>query len=278
MRIMRVKYYVLGIMGSALLYLPLMLSTIPYSRAFDLASTYSVADREAKSGDILTQDSQKGLIRASVSYDGHLFGVLSDEALVVYKSKDATSSAAANEHPVTRTGDVTVNVTDFNGLIKQGDYITSSPIPGKGMKATQTGYVIGLATSNITTSDKITFGGKQYNSGTIQVALNIQYAEISTPRSTLSFLSALNTAFFRNIQDPEKFTLVIRYIIAGIITILALALGFFTFSRSVAKGIEAIGRNPLAKNTIQVTIGVQIFLTIFTTLAAVVLAIVIVRI
>lgn len=253
----------LGILGN--------LSTNP--QALSIASTYTVKETNAKSGDIVADLAGKGLVRATTSYDNRIFGIIQDDPLAVYRN----INAASNERPITRSGDATVNVTDFNGKIAVGDYITSSPIAGSGMRATLSGTVIGIATAPVVEIGKINFQGKQLSSATVSVAVNIGYADISTARSNIALFSQINSALFKNISDPEKFTTVVRYIIAGIIALISFIFGFSTFSRSISKGIEAIGRNPLAKRAIQTSLVMEIVMTVITSLAGVVLAFIIVR-
>lgn len=262
-----------GVLG---LLIPILLATcyILPVQAFEVASTYTLNDNQAVSGDIISNTPGKGFVRSNVTYDNHIFGVLSDNPLIVNRPTDPNSK----ERPILQTGDLDVNVTDFNGKISKGDYISSSPIPGKGMKATLSGYVIGVAISDMTSGDNTSFQGRQLSNGVVKVSLRIEYAELSTPRSSSSFFSALNAAFFRSVQNPEQFTLVIRYIIAGIIVILSLLIGFFAFTQSISKGIEAMGRNPLARRSIQISIIIQVIMTILTTIGSIVLALIIVRV
>src|SRR5205085_2610488 len=137
--------------------------------------------------------------------------------LVVYRSIDDSGS------PVARNGLAEVNVSTINGDINQGDYITSSPLAGKGEKAISSGYVVGIALQKFTTKDgSITnYNGREVALGKIQVALRIEYAEITTSRSPIRLLEYLNAAIFKNIQNPEKFIQIIRYLGAGIIIITA---------------------------------------------------------
>jgi hypothetical protein len=57
----------------------------------------------------------------------------------------ATPDEGAQLVPVALAGRVPVKVTSLNGAIKPGDYITTSAIPGWGMKADRAGPVIGRA-------------------------------------------------------------------------------------------------------------------------------------
>jgi F0F1-type ATP synthase membrane subunit c/vacuolar-type H+-ATPase subunit K len=258
----------------SVLVLQLLLPTLVFAQTLDVANTYLIQDDKAVSGDIMRVTADKGLVRSNTIYDPTLFGVLQDNPLIVYREVQE----APNQKAISRNGDVVVNVTNYNGTIRAGDYISSSPIAGKGMKASQSGYVIGVATSAFAPDGQtVTFQGRSMQSGQVKVALQIQYADISNPRFFERLLSAINAALFRNFTDPEKSFLIIRYIIAAVVASLFFLIGFFGFTRSIAKGVEAIGRNPLAKQSIQFSVFLHLALTIVITLIGLVLAIVILK-
>jgi F0F1-type ATP synthase membrane subunit c/vacuolar-type H+-ATPase subunit K len=261
-------------------YLPLWLFLIlgfflvpsAHAQSFNVASTYQVADTQAISGDILISNGGKGFVRSNVAYDGRLFGVLDDTPKLVIRSGDT------NLKPIIRVGDVTVNVTDYNDPIKKGDLVTTSPVEGKGMKAKQSGYILGIALEDAQyAGNPVSIEARQVKQGTVKVALRIEYAELTTARNSLRLLDNLNAAFFRNVQDPERFTNTIRYIIAGIIAILAFAIGFFWVGRSISKAVEAIGRNPLARQSIFFSIIFQIGLTVIGAIVTVVIVFILVK-
>lgn len=225
----------------------------------EVTNIFQISDKDAVDGDIMIS-SKNGFVRASFPYDNNLFGVLSKNPVVVYRS-DPTSI------PIVRTGVTEVNVINTNGGIAKGDFITSSTTPGKGQKATISGTAIGIALEPLTG-----------NSGRILVAVSIQYAEISNARTLARLFDAFGASFFSNLNDPGKLPQIMRYIAAGLVMIFSVVFAFFTFSRSIPKGIEAIGRNPLARGTIMLSIGLSIFLTIATIGAGLIAAIIILRV
>lgn len=227
--------------------------------AIEIVSLYQVSDKEAVDGDILVP-SDTGLVRATQSFSYRLFGVLQSKPLAVYRTE------VQDGQPVARNGITEVNVTQANGPIQIGDYITSSQTPGKGQKATVSGYTIGVALTPLTES-----------SGKVRVALKFEYTEITTSHILSRILGPLSSIFSVNTQDPEKFTLVIRYIAAGIVVIIGFMISFWGFSRSIPKAIEAIGRNPLAKTPILISVGINIAFALATTLIALAAAVIIVR-
>lgn len=249
------------------------------SDSTDISYVYNISDDKTEDGDILTSDSNLGLIRAKNPYDPHLFGILQNQPLMVYRRIDNQGKA------VSRNGTTLVNVTTVNGPINAGDYITSSPIPGKGQKAAGSGYVIGVALASLSSQNGTPTeyqppGGavQKIASGRVAVALKIEYAELTTPRGTPKFINAFSTALFQNVQDPNKFVQLLRYVASALTVIISFAVGFITFSRSIPKGIEAIGRNPLAQKAIFFSIGLNIFFTIITAGIGIAVAVLILRI
>lgn len=243
-----------------------------FAQGVEVTSTYSIIDEEALDGDILVT-SENGLVRATQEYDIRIFGILQDLPIIVNRDLDAGGE------PVIRSGVAQINVTTLNGSIKYGDYITASPIPGKGQKATRSGYVIGvsLASFNESSGEKVTFEEKEYASGKIPIAVKVEYAEIDNPRFLDRIFSYLGISLLSYIRDPQQFGLVIRYIVAGLAILLSFTFGFLTFSRSISKAIEAIGRNPLAKEAIQLGMLFNIFLMIVIAVLGLVAAFLIVK-
>lgn len=249
-----------------ILLLPFLNSVFPiYAQSSDLdplnievTTIYQIADKEAQDGDILVSSPQ-GLIRASQNYDKAIFGVFNSQPVVVFRSGE-------EGQPVIRSGVAEVNVTNLNGEIHFGDYITSSSNPGKGMKAIDSGHALGVALE-----------GLSGNEGKIRVAIKIEFAEIETPRFVSRLFAFLGRALLENVNDPKKLGDLIRYIAAAIIVLLSFTFAFLTFSRSVSKSIEAIGRNPLARHTIQFTLILNLILMVVTAIVGVIASVLIIR-
>ena len=93
--------------------------------------------------------------RATKPYQSSILGVISTAPAQVYG--DEIFSPEENPRPVALVGRVPVKVTSENGVIKAGDYLTSSATqPGKAMKATRSGVVIGQALSDYNGSGEAT--------------------------------------------------------------------------------------------------------------------------
>lgn len=211
--------------------------------SIEVSTLHPINDSGAVVGDILSLTDQ-GLVRSKTTADIHLFGVMQENPIIVWRESPTASGSA-----VARNGIVDVNVTEAEGPIKTGDYVTSSEEAGKGKKAIRSGYVIGQAMADAA-------GGK------VPISMRIEYAEVTTPRSANRLMEMLGATFFKNVQDPSKFAEVVRYILAAIVVLISFLFGFLTFSRSIPKSIEAIGRNPLSRNPILLSIGINVFLTI----------------
>lgn len=237
-----------------------------------LASTYEIADKDATEGDILVS-TDKGLVRATLSFDNKMFGVVQNKPLLVYRE------ASVSGLPVVRSGVAEVNVTTINGDINPGDYVTTSTIAGKGEEVKESGYVLGVALTgfNSNQGEAITYQGQQYKQGKVKVAIRIEYAELTNPRFAGRLFGFVGNSFLENVRDPAKFGQTVRYMAAGLVVLLSFTFGFLTFGRSMSKSVEALGRNPLAKNTIQLSMVINVVLLLITGLVGIVASILILR-
>lgn len=250
----------------------------PVHAQLEIADTYDIADTEAQPGDLvaLTAD---GIKRSNIDYDSKIFGVVINEPLAAYKRVDGTGTI------ISRNGVVNVNVVTANGAIKTGDYITTSTLAGKGQKALASGYVVGVALKDFNEGEGTVVEFKQFETaearqigaGQIPLAIRIEYAEISTSRNANALLSRLNAALFSNVQDPEKFVNVIRYVASGLVILFSIMIGLFILARVVPKGVEGIGRNPLARRSIVLYTGVNIVIVIIVILLGIGASLLLVR-
>ncbi|QQR79618.1 MAG: hypothetical protein IPJ69_09695 [Deltaproteobacteria bacterium] len=123
----------------------------------DLAEYYgSQGDLEA--GDIVIfdgdgfqyQGAQKGFLskaflkKSTRAYSPKAIGVISTNPFGEILG-EGVFDPDESPVPLALVGRVPVKVSTINGSIETGDYITSSNIPGYGMKATQSGPVLGIA-------------------------------------------------------------------------------------------------------------------------------------
>ncbi|MDO8429076.1 MAG: hypothetical protein Q7S88_00415 [Candidatus Daviesbacteria bacterium] len=241
-------------------------------QGIEVTTVYDIKEEAAVDGDIVIA-SAEGVVLSTRPYDKRLFGVIQSQPLLSLKRVDGTGK------PVSRNGIALVNVTTINGPIKTGDSITSSETPGKGQKATLSGYIIGTALKDFDESaaTKINIAGKEILTGKLPVALRMEFAELTNSRSLNRSFDYINNYFLQNVQDPEKTVQVVRYFAAILSIIISFLIGFIAFSRSIPKGIEAIGRNPLAANAIRFSIILNIAFTIITASIGIIAAVLILR-
>lgn len=194
-----------------------------------IASYFEVSQpEEIKAGDIVSKTEEK-LIRANVAYDKDLFGVITEEGLIVFGKK------TPNTFPIVTFGETLVRVSNKNGEIKKGDFITSSERPGLGQKATEPGFVIGKALEDFNREE-----------GLIRVFVNVQYLSVGKRIGWEEAISGILSGLAR----PENFPQVLRYIFALLIGGGSFFFGFFSLIRALREGIVGISRNPLAKRSI----------------------------
>ena len=133
------------------------------------------------------------------------------------------------------------------------------------MKANKSGYIIGTATE--------AYSGPKEGEGLITVALNVRYES-----AQVTFLGNLSDIFqLSSLATYEQPLTVFKYFIATGIIFVSFFLGFFIFSRISAKGIEALGRNPLAGKLIAMGIGLNVLITIAVVAAGLILSLFILR-
>lgn len=256
--------------------LSLVFSTVALAqeKSLEVTTVYDIADNQAIDGDILVFDKSKGLVRAKAANDPRLFGIVQVNPLLLVRRVDNSGT------PLIRSGVAVVNATTANGNIVAGDYLTSSEIAGAGQKSTLSGYAIGVALDPLDEKNgqAFKFQGKQIYSGKINLAVRIEYVEITSARSFNRLFSYLGVGLLGNIQDPDKYIQTFRYLVAALVVIISFLTGFLTFARSIPKSIEAIGRNPLAAPSIRFSIIINIILVIALGLVGIVAAVIIVKI
>lgn len=137
-----------------------------YAEMYPVAGDWEYGDVVALNGEgVVTKDGLRApkVSRSSSSYQQTVLGVLSDN-YNDFTSAGYNIKENDNPRPVALSGRVPVKVTNEGGEIKLGDYLTASSTPGKSMKATGAGRVIGVALES--------FSG---DSGTIMMFVNNFY-------------------------------------------------------------------------------------------------------
>ena len=175
-----------------------------------------------------------------------MYGVIVDQSTL-----QITDTEIENGKLVITRGIAAVRVTSSNGDIKKGNFLTSSNTEGLAQLASKNGYVLGTALEDMTSGNDGT--------GIVQAVINIHPASGMNKSTSSNLIQFIRDGLTVPVFEPlESF----RYLLAGIMVIIAFTLGLLYFGKSSRAGIEAIGRNPLAKSTIQFTTILNVLLTI----------------
>jgi len=168
-----------------------------------------------------------------------------------------SSANLPNEVYVATSGTYDVLVSDQNGAIKAGDYVTMSAVAGVAMKAdTAQKTVFGRAVANFdgktntlgTTTLKDTTGAtdKTVSFGQIPVAVDIRHNpnEVTTKANLPKVLQRVGEAVAEKPVGPLRI-----YLSIGI-TGLSIIISLVTLYSGIRSAIISIGRNPLGKKAI----------------------------
>jgi F0F1-type ATP synthase membrane subunit c/vacuolar-type H+-ATPase subunit K len=225
-----------------------------------VAKMIEVKDKNVKDGSIIAS-SDKGSQLCSIPYDPQVLGIVSRDAGIILSTKNTENGV-----PVISNGTVYMLVSSKNGAIKKGDLLTTSTIPGVGVKADKDGYVLGSALEEYSNPDP-----KQVDK--IAVDLNLHYFNSKpTFPGTLSDIMKLALLPTKDAPSP-----IFKYIVAAAVVLGSFVLGFLTFGRTAAKGIEALGRNPSASKIIHLGIIFNVAIVVVIVLAGMTVAFLILR-
>lgn len=225
-----------------------------------IANYYVINAEKVEDGDII-MSTGKGYFLSTEAYNPRVSGIVTTNPAIALRT-----TRASNSYPVVNTGTVNVKVSGVNGNIRNGDFITTSTVPGTGMKADKTGYVIGTAQHDVQFA----------NANDIQmvtVALNFHFLQLGSPVSS-SLLDVFSLGRIAAYEQPLR---VFQYVVASIILLASFVFGFLIFARVVQTGVEALGRNPLAGRMIQLSILFNVILIIVIIMTGVSLAYVVIR-
>ncbi|GIW60430.1 MAG: hypothetical protein KatS3mg087_1496 [Patescibacteria group bacterium] len=201
------------------------------SFALETTAAYSIQikDNKGDDGDIVTyKDGVYNL--ASEKYDTQMFGVITDTPATSLEDLNLT-----NYKLVVSFGEAVVNVSNRYGDIKEGDFITSSDIPGVGVKATESGQILGVALEDYNP-------GNPEDIGKILVFVDIKTNFIER-KMNKNLIEILRTSLTSPFMTPIE---ALRYLLAILAVFASFVIGFSSFGRITGTSVEALGRNPMA--------------------------------
>jgi hypothetical protein len=180
----------------------------------------------------------------------------SDNTLGIVVNADnsslSLSTSASNQVQVATSGTLQVFVSDINGSIASGDFITASPISGVGMKATGNARVVGIAQSPLNSSD----GSKQSYTdkagqketvllGEVPVLVNVSYF-YKQPDKTIIPSAVQNIADALAGKNVSAAPVLIS---AGIFIVTLMVVVSIIYSM-IRSSIISVGRNPMSQSAI----------------------------
>jgi hypothetical protein len=160
----------------------------------DVAEIYYSKDQSVESGDVVAVDSSgiSQVVKADANDSTSALGIISTKPGIVLGTPDANGKPVI----VGLAGRVPVKVTNENGPIKIGDFLTVSHTPGYAMRATGSGQVIGQA---MTSSDTDT--------GTVLVFIKNTYYD---GENTIQSTSTATSTTLADGSLADKFTHIVR--------------------------------------------------------------------
>jgi hypothetical protein len=156
--------------------------------SFGIANPTSIKDKIVRDGDIVSA-SDGGYTLTRSSYDPRLYGVVTINPAVAFNTNES-----GKRYPVVSSGNTYVNLSTINGKIKKGDPITSSPIPGVGMKATESGYILGYVLEDFSSDD-----AREIKRVKVQVD-----TQFFAPLSAVLFFSPIPPSQKRGLLDDDR--------------------------------------------------------------------------
>jgi hypothetical protein len=175
---------------------------------------------------------------------------------VVVAANDApvtlsSSNPASQQYFVATIGQYDVLVSDQNGAVKAGDYITISSIDGVGMKADGSqSVVLGKATSSFSGGSSsvstVKIGGSTVNLGRVMVTIAISHNPwaTTTPSNVPGLLKHAGTLITNKEVNPVRLYLGLVILLASVVVAASMLYS------GIRSSLIAVGRNPLAKQSI----------------------------
>jgi hypothetical protein len=214
------------------------------ARAITAISIPLVNDADTPAGSIVTFEGEDYVL-SSRMYDENMVGVVVEDPEVSFEDTNIENSVF-----IASFGEAQVRVSASGGDIEKGTYVTSSETPGVGVKATESGWAVGVAMEDFVPSG-------EGDIGTIWVLVDpeMNFAVDDVGGNLLDIVKkSLNSPYMTPIQA-------LRYLLVSIIVIASFVIGFSSFGRISMSSVESLGRNPLSGQSIKKVVAFNFFLT-----------------
>lgn len=241
---------------------------------FSAASAIALNEKPQLGSIVSFEDNSYRL--SNKAYDAKMVGIVVDQADIIVEEE----GAALSEILMLGRGESQILVNGETGPITSGDLLTSSSIKGQAMKSDKDGIVVAIALEDYEAKDindaaliralvdiRFTTIGDTFSADSIGLS---EQGMVSTFRRSVSELLGLGPGGLAGTSP------IFRYTLATLVVAIAFISGFLLFGRIALRGVEALGRNPLARRTIITGIIINSLFTILLVAFAIILAYVII--
>lgn len=179
---------------------------------------------------------------SNVPADSRQVGVITKTPAITLRR-----SLSSDVFDVYDSGTSFVKASNSNGKISVGDYVTSSSQLGVAVRSTNPEFVVGVALEDFDSSE-----------GLLKIEINPTFI-LPNANTGLNLIALLRSSAQSISLTPLNS---LRYILAAVIGAVSFIFGFTIFSKITGSGIQALGRNPLARRTIELNLAIEFILNI----------------
>jgi hypothetical protein len=218
--------------------------------SMDIAKRYPLLETAFVFGDVVVYDRETQIYRLSFKRaDTDVLGVTVENP--TFLLDDGTENT-----PVVRTGETRVNVVGTGGPIAVGDYLTTSAVSGKAERASPSdSYLLGIALGSYAGfPEEVT--GEQAGIGYGQIPVLLAVGHISKAQEISTGKTADSGVTEATVLN------VIQYIVAAFVAVGSVYIAFRNFGPNLKEGVVSMGRNPLAKASIQSMVVLNVVLIV----------------
>jgi len=204
----------------------------------------------------------EGYVVTTEAYQKNMIGVVTEKPAI-----ELNTGSTEGTYPLATSGEASVWVSLANGPIKKGDFITSSPWEGVGMKATSVGPVLGTAAEDVDVQEAT---NNEQVISKIRIVVRPTNDNNPSAASTQSGGASNAASFFTTAS-------LIRFGTGAFLILITIFMSLSYFGRLSLSGVEALGRNPLAFKKIQFGITLNVIIGFIVALVGIIAALYIMK-
>ncbi len=248
------------LIGLFLLFLPDVKFVKAQNTSFGFSTRVAIEGESVLDGYIIAT-TDEGYVVTTEAYQKNIIGVVTEKPAIELNTGDAEGT-----YPLATNGEAFVWVSLANGPIKKGDYITSSPWEGVGMKATGAGPVVGTAAEDVDVQEAA--DNEQVIS---KIRIVVRPTNDNNPSAAGTQSGSSNASNFFTTAS------LIRFATGAVLILITIFMSLSYFGRLSLSGVEALGRNPLAFKKIQFGITLNVIIGFIVALVGIIAALYIMK-